>query len=106
MTMAKCVSCSDKGIFFKVDGDGLCKTCSPKVKAEIDKHTEIIYEEMHLHERGLDKAEKLRALDAILASAEVLSKYEDMGLDTCSPPPRLVLPEYRGFREELLSQDS
>lgn len=102
--MAKCVSCSNKGLFFKTDKDGLCKDCSPKVRAEIDKHCEIIYEEMHLHERGLDKAEKLRALDAILASAETLKGYEDMGLETCSPPPSLVLPEYRGFRQDLEAQ--
>lgn len=99
--MAKCVACGGKGLFLKVDKQGLCAPCAPKVAAEIERHCGVIYEEMHVFERSQAKDEKLRALDAILAAAQALLPWDEKGLETCSPPPALVLDEYRGFREDV-----
>ncbi len=100
--MAKCVACGNKGLLMKVDKLGLCKTCGPEVTADIEKHSEVIYSEMHIYERAKSHDEKLAAIDKLLASAETLVGYEEKGLETCSPPARLVLDEYRGFRQELV----
>lgn len=99
--MAKCKACDKKGLFMKVSSEGLCKTCHPTVSADIEKHANVIYEEMHVYERAQQDDEKRRSLDAILASAEHLVGYEDKGLETCSPPAKLVLDEYREFRAAL-----
>ena len=99
--MATCCNCSNKGLFLRTNKQGVCKTCQPTVAAEIDKHSEVIYEEMHVHERSVEKADKLSACDRLLESAEILVKYENWGYETCSPPAKLVLDEYRGFRTEL-----
>ena len=99
--MAKCKTCDNKGLFMKVSKIGLCKTCDPKVTADIDQHSNVIYEEMHVFERAVEQDEKLAALDKILASAEHLVSYEDKGLETCSPPAKLVLDEYTGFKKDL-----
>lgn len=100
--MAKCVNCDAKGLFLKTDKAGLCKTCRPGVDAEIEKHSNVIYEEMHVFERAQEYDEKLRALDTLLESAKALVPYEDWGLTTCSPPAKLVLDEYTGFRKDLV----
>lgn len=98
--MAKCKWCDKGGMFQKVDMEGLCKTCSPDVLADIEKHSNEIYEAMHVFERAPTPAEKLENCDRVLDSAQALLKYEEKGLTTCSPPARLVVDEYRGFREE------
>ncbi len=103
--MAKCRACDSKGLFLKVDKLGLCKDCGPRVTNEIDKHSNVIYEEMHVFERATTKDEKLRAIDALLASAELLAGFEERGLETCSPPAKLVLDEYRGFRRDVLAEE-
>ena len=102
--MARCKHCEKGGIFQKVDKEGLCKSCAPTVTPDIDKHSNVIYEAMHLHERGQSYEEKLAALDDILASAHHLQQYEAKGISSCNPPPSLVAAEYAGFREELVKQ--
>ncbi|MCB9899634.1 MAG: hypothetical protein H6825_16630 [Planctomycetes bacterium] len=99
--MARCKACDKKGLFLSVSKLGLCKTCEPAVTADIEKHSNVIYEEMHVFERAQGKDEKLRACDALLAAARHLETYEDKGLATCSPPAKLVLAEYQGFRDEI-----
>ena len=99
--MAKCKSCDNKGLFLKVSKVGLCKDCDSKVTADITSHSNVIYEEMHVFERAVEKDEKLVALDKILASAKHLLDYETKGLDTCNPPAKLVLDEYTGFRNDV-----
>jgi hypothetical protein len=102
--MARCKHCEKGGLFQKVDKEGLCKNCAPAVTPDIDKHSNVIYEAMHLHERGQTYEEKLAALDDILASARHLQQYEAKGIDSCNPPPSLVVSEFSGFREELVKQ--
>lgn len=102
--MAKCVSCEGKGFFFKVDKQGLCGTCRPRIEAEIERHSNAIYEDMHVFERATEQQAKLAAIDHLLTSAEALLKYEDWGLPTCNPPARLVFAEYTGFRKDLLAR--
>ncbi len=102
--MASCCNCSKKGLLLRTNKQGVCKECQPKVAAEIDKHSEVIYEDMHVHERSVEKAEKLAACDRLLASAEILVKYENWGYTTCSPPAKLVLDEYTGFRKDLVDE--
>lgn len=99
--MAMCKACNRKSLFMKVGKTGLCKDCDAQVTADIDSHSNIIYEEMHVFERAQGKDEKLRAIDKLLASARHLAKYEDKGLQTCSPPAKLVLAEYEGFRADI-----
>lgn len=100
--MAKCKSCDTKGLFLKVSKVGLCKACDTKVTADIETHSNVIYEEMHVFERAVENAEKLGALDKILASAKHLVAYEEKGLDTCNPPAKLVFDEYTGFKNDLV----
>ncbi|GJM22678.1 MAG: hypothetical protein DHS20C15_25930 [Planctomycetota bacterium] len=99
--MAKCKSCDKKGLFLKVSKVGLCKDCDPRVTEDITTHSNVIYEEMHVFERAVETPEKLEALDKILAAAKHLVAYEDKGLETCSPPAKLVLDEYTGFKNDL-----
>ena len=100
--MAKCCHCEKGGLFQKVDKLGLCKACAPTVTADIEKHSNVIYEAMHVFERAQGDDEKLAAIDELLAAARTLVAYEDKGLETCSPPAKLVLDEYTGFRNELV----
>jgi hypothetical protein len=86
-------------MFQKVDKEGLCKSCGPTVSSDIEKHTEEIYEAMHVFERA-PAEEKLEHCDRVIGAAESLLKYEQKGLETCSPPARIVVDEYKGFREE------
>jgi len=102
--MARCKHCAKGGIFQKVDKEGVCKSCAPTVIPDIDKHSNVIYEAMHLYERGQSYEEKLAALDDILASARHLQQYEAKDISSCNPPPSLVASEYAGFREELVKQ--
>ena len=100
--MARCKFCEKGGLFQKVDKEGLCKACAPTVTPDIDKHSNVIYEGMHVYERAQEHGEKLAALDDILASAKHLQQYESKGLDSCNPPPSAVFREYSGFRDDLL----
>jgi hypothetical protein len=63
----------------------------------------VIYEAMHVFERATDRAEKLRECERVLSSVEALLPYEGKGLTTCSPPARLLVDEYRGYREQCRS---
>ncbi|RKY21024.1 MAG: hypothetical protein DRQ55_05820 [Planctomycetota bacterium] len=99
--MAKCNSCQQKGLLFRVDKVGLCKTCRPRIDAEIETHSNAIYEDMHVFERAQDPAGKLAAIDHLLAASAALLPYEEWGMQTCSPPAKLVHAEYTGFRDEL-----
>ncbi len=101
--MAKCKWCSKGGLFQKVDKAGLCGACAPVVVAEIEKHCEAIYEAMHVFERATDRAEKLRECDRVIHAAQALLPYDGKGLETSSPPPGLLVDEYRGFREQCAS---
>ncbi len=98
--MARCKACDKGGLFQKVSGDGLCRECEPSVTAEIERHSNEIYEAMHEFERAPTREQKLAHCDRVIASARHLLRWEDKGLQTCSPPARLVLDEYTGFREE------
>jgi len=99
--MAKCKWCDKGGFFTKVTKDGLCASCVTTVILDIERHSNVIYEAMHVFERAQDRAEKLAECDKVIASAQHLSKYEKKGLTTCSPPAGLVLDEYSGFRKQL-----
>ena len=98
--MAKCKACDKGGLFQKVSREGLCSDCAPVVTADIERHSNEIYEAMHEFERAADREQKLRHCDRVIAAAQHLLPYEDKGLQTCSPPARLVLEEYKGFRED------
>ena len=98
--MAKCRWCDKGGLFQKTNKEGLCKACAPEVLADIEGKSNLIYELMHVIERSQDPQERLSECDRLLEAAEALTRYEDKGLETCSPPAKLVLDEYRGFREE------
>jgi hypothetical protein len=102
--MARCKNCDKGGLFQKVDKEGICKSCAPEVSSDIEKHSNVIYEEMHVFERCQEFAEKLAALDKLLASARHLQQYESKGIDSCNPPPTPVIAEYSGFRESLLAE--
>ena len=99
--MAKCGWCGKGGFFTKVGKDGLCATCEPKVTADIEQHSNVIYEAMHVFERATDPAERITECEKVIRAAEHLARYEDKGLATCSPPAKLVVEEYRGFRRDL-----
>lgn len=103
--MATCRNCSKKGLLLRTNKQGVCKECHPKIEAAIEEHANVIYEEMHVHERSVETAEKLAACERLLDSAETLVAYEEMGYETCQPPAKLVLAEYTGFREELMQKD-
>jgi hypothetical protein len=98
--MAKCKWCEKGSLFQKVDGEGLCTTCSPSVHAEIERLSNVIYEAMHVYERATDPAERLRECERVLSSAQTLAGYEDKGLTTCSPPAKLLVGEYREYRDQ------
>ena len=100
--MAKCRWCEKGGLLTRTNKEGLCKKCAPDVLADIENHSNVIYEEMHVFERAVEEGEKLTAIDKLLASAEKLVGYEEKGLETCQPPAKLVLDEYRGFRKDLV----
>ncbi len=104
--MARCKQCDKGGFFSKVDNEGLCKVCEPTVTPDIEKHSNIIYETMHLYERGQSFEEKLAAIDALLASAKHLQQYEAKDIHSCNPPPTPVIEEYTGFREALLKSQA
>jgi len=99
--MAKCKWCEQGGLLRRVDAQGLCKDCAPDVAADIESHTNVIYEAMHVFERAQDPDDKRKECDRVIAAAEHLRRYEDKGLQTCSPPAGLVADEYRGFRADL-----
>ena len=100
--MARCKNCDKGGFFQKVDNEGLCKVCVPIIAPDIIKHSNVIYESMHLYERGLTFDDKLAALDELLNSARHLQQYEAKSIDSCNPPPTPVVEEYSGFRDALL----
>ena len=99
--MAKCKWCDKGGFFGKVGKEGLCAECSGTVLPDIERQSNVIYEAMHVFEREQDRTRKCAECDKVIAAAEHLCKYEDKGLATCSPPARLVVDEYRGFRKQL-----
>ncbi len=104
--MAKCVWCEKGGLFQRTTKEGLCNDCSPKVTEDIEKHTEVIYEKMHVYERATENDAQREAIDALLVSAEHLMVYEEKGLETSSPPAALVVAEYREFRKALEEGES
>jgi hypothetical protein len=98
--MARCRWCDQGGLFKKVDKDGLCAACEPSVHAEIERQSEVIYEAMHVYERATEPGERLANCERVIEAARALLPYEEKGLRTCSPPARLLVDEYRGFREQ------
>ncbi len=99
--MARCKWCDKGGFLAKVSAEGLCPACVGSVLPDIERQSDVIYEAMHVYERAQDRAQKLAECDKVVAAAEHLCRYEDKGLQTCSPPARLVADEYRGFRRQL-----
>ncbi len=99
--MARCNWCDKGGFFTKVDKTGLCATCQADVLPDIERQSNVIYEAMHVFERAQDPADRRCECDKVIAAAEHLCRYEDKGLETCSPPAKLVVEEYRGFRRQL-----
>lgn len=102
--MAKCVNCDHKGFLLRTDKFGVCKECRPKIDAEIETHSNAIYEDMHVFERAQGHDDKLAAIDHLLSAASSLLKYEEWGMETCSPPAKLVHDEYTGFRNDLMKE--
>jgi hypothetical protein len=98
--MARCKWCDRGGFLKKVDKEGLCAECAPAVHAEIERQSGIIYEAMHVYERATEPGERLAHCERVIDAASALLPYEDKGLQTCSPPARLLVEEYRGFREQ------
>ena len=104
--MARCRNCRKGGLFKKVNREGLCGACEPEVAADIEQHSNVIYEAMGVFERGKSFDEKLVALDELLESARHLQQYEAKGIDSCNPPPTPVVLEYSGFRDDLLKEQA
>jgi hypothetical protein len=102
--MAKCKWCDKGGLFNKVSREGLCKTCQPTVLTAIEADANVIYEAMHVIERAQDKGERLGMCDKLLQAANTLLDYDAKGLETCSPPPRAVIEEYTGLREQWAAE--
>jgi hypothetical protein len=99
-SMARCRNCEKGGLFQRVNKEGLCIRCEPVVTPDIETHANVIYEAMHVYERATDPAERLAHCDRVIEAASALLPYEAKGLQTCSPPARLLADEYRGFREQ------
>ena len=102
--MAKCKWCDKGGMFNKVSREGLCKSCQPTVLQKIEADANVIYEAMHVIERAQSSTERLSECDKLLSAANALLDYDVKGLETCSPPPRAVIEEYTGLREQWAAE--
>ena len=70
----------------------------------IETEANVIYEAMHVIERAQSADERRRECDKLLSAANALLDYDAKGLETCSPPPRAVIEEYTGLREQWAAE--
>jgi len=94
--MGKCRWCNKRGLFLKVDVNGLCAKCYPIVY-EIEGAARVLSDSLNLISTGKSFKTRIgRCADALL-QCERLLKFEDKGIPTISPLPsetiRFVLSE-------------
>jgi len=104
--MAKCKSCNRKGIFFKVDRDGLCYECAPVVHRAIDSCSRVIQDSMRLAHDGKTFKTRLSRCELVIERAKTLRDYERRGIPTISPSPSKLASEYRAYRSEIILEEA
>jgi len=88
--MKKCAHCGRLGLFFFLDGDGLCEKC-----AEVEKKRRMEQEKLRLEQARISALEQVKKVSAafrdIIENGGHLPKYSMISqLDTCDVPAGCV----------------
>ncbi len=77
-----------------------CESCRVTAK-EVHAHVRRIHEALGILTNGADLATRLDQCDRIIREAEALARFEGRGLLTTTPPPSVILQDFRAKREAL-----
>lgn len=100
--MATCKLCDNSGWFFKVDKDGLCRTCAPIWSSTVAQAVRVINESLEIA-RGTKSLGTLISRSRLaIEQCRTLRRYEQRGLTSTDPAPSQFLNHLEAEREKAL----
>lgn len=102
--MARCKQCGRSQWFGTRKFNGLCRTCEPKIRKNINAREQKIKRSFVVLRASRDREEMISNCEVILEHATALRTYEDMGIPTTQPPPSILIRSVQEKRKGLLSQ--
>lgn len=99
--MARCKWCNRSGLFFSVNSDGLCKTCSPIIVFDLNQRKRIIDESLKLIKNSKNIDTKISRADLVIQHLNELQKYEEAGIVPTNPLPSV----YKGRVEDEMKKE-
>ena len=103
--MATCRLCERSGFFFSVNENGLCKTCQPIWRADVEQRVRILTESAVLAHEGKTFGTRLSRCDLVLEHARHLQEYERRNIPSTDPDPTVLLTEYVKYRDQLIREE-
>ena len=103
--MARCKWCERRGLFLRVDANGLCRNCEP-LALEIHTRARVLGEPMRLAKKGKSFSTRLSRCELAIEHAEYMVQFDVKGVPTVSPSPSYILDEYRAHRTDLIVDEA
>lgn len=103
--MAQCKWCERKGLFLRVDKNGLCKNCLPIILPDIQRRVQLINDSMSVIEHSRKFDTKLSRMELIISLAEELQEYEEKGIPSLTPHPSALLIQMQEEKNNLIMEE-
>lgn len=100
--MAECKWCGKKGIFVKVNSDGLCEICANSIYLDIKQNIKIIQESLDIIDKSKNIDTIISRYNLIIERAISLKKYEEKEIKTISPKPSELIEKIKRIKENLI----
>lgn len=102
--MATCKYCKRNGLFLSVNKSGLCTTCNSAIHIEAQSRLRVINDSVQLVNTGKTTATRVSRCDLIVEHGQALLKYENMGIQVCTPPPSEMVKIYTDKRGRIIKE--
>ena len=103
--MARCKWCETRGLFLRVDANGLCRNCE-HLALEIHTRARVLGESMRLAKKGKSFSTRLSRCELAIEHAEYLVQFDVKGVPTVTPSPSSLLDEFRAHRSDLIVDEA
>ena len=103
--MALCKWCERRGLFLRVDANGLCRNCE-HLALEIHTRARVLGESMRLAKNGKTFSTRLSRCELVIEHAEYMVQFDVKGVPTVSPSPSCLLDEYRAHKTSLIIDEA
>ena len=103
--MARCKWCKRRGLFLRVDANGLCRNCE-HLALEIHTRARVLGESIRLAKEGKSFSTRLSRCELAIEHAEYMVQFDVKGVPTVSPSPSHLLDEFRAHRTALIVDEA